>query len=280
VCREDFEVAAWLIDMGASLNLVKSFLETIIEDEQHVVLNQVLKAQTERIIQGHSILFSFLELNQNVPGLSAVVEKVMEVENPDAYFAVFYIPQDQKVFLIARSQKERIDLHHLLHEYGGGGHQLAASATISSTNGLFFFQEFLDYLEKSLVPAVRAREIMSKNVCCISENKSLLEAAVLLEETNHSGLPVLNDQGEITGFIGLKDIMKGRKAQVMKAPVSAYMRKPAIIADASITIREVERLFYKHHVGHIPVTEANKLIGIITRWDYLRHLKEKDRDAQ
>jgi len=275
VCRKDYEVAAWLIDMGASLKLVKSFLETVKEDEQIAVLNRILMNKTERIIQGHSILFSFLELDENVSGLAAVVEKVMEIENSDAYFAVFFLPRSKTVLLIARSRKERIDLHYLLQVYGGGGHQFAASARINNCDGFSFFEELQAYLEKSLVPAVRARDIMTKDVCFITENKTLMEASMLLEEINHTGVPVLNDRGDIAGFLHLKDIMKGRKAGVMQSPVSAYMSKPAITAESSLTMREVERLFYRHHIGHLPVTENNRLAGILTRYDYLQYQKRK-----
>ena len=277
VSRKDFEVAAWLIDMGASLKLVKSFLETIKEDEQIAVMNQILMNKTERVIQGHLILFSYMELEENVPGLAAVVEKVMEIENPDAYFAVFFLPRNKTVLLIARSQKERIDLHHILHAYGGGGHQFAASAKINNCEGLSFFEELRGYLEKSLIPAVRAGDIMTRDVWFINENKTLMEASMLLEEINHTGVPVLSNGGGVTGFINLRDIMKGRKACVMQSPVSAYMSKPVITADSSLTLREVERLFYRHHIGHLPVTENNRLTGILTRHDYLQYQKRKSR---
>ena len=275
VTREDYEVAAWLLDMGASLKLVKSFLETIKEDEQVAVMNRVLAIKEEHIIQGHSILFSYLEIEENISGLAAVVEKVMEIENPDAYFAVFYVQKIKKILLIARSQKERIDLHYLLQEYGGGGHQSAASARISDREGPAFLNELMTHLEKSLEPAVRARDIMTRDVHTINETNSLLDVSMLLEEINHSGLPVLNDRGEVAGYIGLRDIMKGRRAGTMNAPVSAFMTRPAITADCSITMREVERIFYKYHIGHLPILENNKLAGLITRYDYLEYQKRK-----
>ena len=275
VSREDFEVAAWLIDMGASLKLVKSFLETVKDDEQIAVMDRILMNKVQRVIQGHSILFSFMELKKNVSGLAAVVDKVMEIENPDAYFAVFHLTGNRTTMLIARSQKERIDLHYLLQAYGGGGHQLAASARINDCDGFSFFNELQAHLEKSLIPAVRARDIMTRDVRFITENKSLMEASMLLEEINHSGVPVLNDGGDVAGFLHLKDIMKGRKARVMQSPASAYMSKPAITAESSMTMREVERLFYRHNIGHLPVIENKRLTGILTRSDYLRYQKRK-----
>ena len=279
VTREDFETAAWLLDMGASLKLVKSFLETIKEDKQVTVMNHILAIKEERIIQGHTILFSYMEIEDNISGLAAVVEKIMEIENPDAYFAVFHITKNQKTMLIARSQRERIDLQYLLFKYGGGGHQFAASANISNNEGPVFFRELQAHLEITLAPAVRARDIMTRNVFTINENKTLLEASMFLEEINHTGFPVIKNNGDVSGFMDLRDIMKGRKAGAMNAPVSAYMTKPAIIADASITMREVEQIFYKHNIGHLPVLEYGKLSGIVTRYDYLEYQKKRQGEA-
>jgi tRNA nucleotidyltransferase (CCA-adding enzyme) len=277
VCRADFEVAAYLLDMGASLKLVKSFLETIKDDDQILVLNQVLLVMDTHTIQGHKILLSYLELDDNIPGLAEVVERVFDIESPDAYFAVFSIPKKKTVLLIARSQNSQIDLHEFLNVYGGGGHQLAGSAKIANKEGPAFFEEFRADLERKLSPAVQSGDIMTRSVCTINENKTLLEASKVLENEDLSGVPVLNDNGVVTGFISLRDIMKGRKAGVMNAPVKAYMARPVISSPASISMREVERIFYKHHIGHLPIVEDDKLLGIVTRWDYLEYRKHQGR---
>jgi len=271
VTRADYEVSAWLLDMGASLRLVKSFLETVREEEQIAVLNQ-LRPEAHSI-QGNAILLSYLELEGNVSGLSAVVEKIMDVQNPDAYFAVFYIPRDETVLLIARSQKKIIDLQALLSVYGGGGHQLAASAKVTGVNGQKFFQEFLQFLNYSLEPAIVVNEIMTKNVFTIHETTSLMEASMFLERVELTACPVVDKEGNVSGFISLRDIMKGRKHGKMQSPVKAFMSKPVISAGTKVTLREVERLFYKNKIGHLPILEDGKLLGIVTRWDYLQFHK-------
>ncbi|MDR1212106.1 MAG: CBS domain-containing protein [Spirochaetaceae bacterium] len=275
VRREDYEAAAYCLEMGASLKLVKSFLETIKEDRQMTALHELLRTGGIRDIQGHSILLSYLELDENIPGLAAVVEKIMSLENPDAYFAVFFIPKNSTALLIARSQKPGIDLHELLSAFGGGGHQMAGSAKMECRDGRAFLEEFTAYLEKSLTPATRARDIMTRGVHSISENASLLEASRLLESIEHTGVPVLDSGGVLTGFISLRDIMKGRKAALMQAPVKAFMSRNPVISDGSHTMREIERIFFKHRISHLPVVEDGKLSGLVTRWDYLQHKKNQ-----
>jgi len=276
VCREDMEVSAWLLDMGASLRLVKSFLETVKEDNQIMILNQLLMQVQNNLVRGHEILFSYLEIEENMPGLAPVVEKIMDIKNPDAYFAIFFFRKNKTVLLIARSQKELIDLHALLSPYGGGGHQLAASLLLRNQEGLRFYDSFLKYLEQSLPPATSARDIMTRNVFTINENNSIMNASMYMEEINHTGLPVLNNDGKLTGFLSLRDIMKARRASQMHAPVSAYMAKNVISSNPDITMREVERLFYKHHIGHLPLLEKNELSGMVTRWDLLQYKKRRE----
>jgi tRNA nucleotidyltransferase (CCA-adding enzyme) len=274
----DFEAASWLLEAGASLSLVKSFLETVREDNQIAVLNQVLQIKTNRIIRGHSIDLSYLELDSNVQGLSAVVEKVMELSNPDAYFALFYIRKTKCTILIARSQQTRIDLKTLLAPFGGGGHQLAASALVKNRLGPEFFEEFVAYLQDNVTPAIRARDIMIEDVECIEQSKKLIDLSKRLEVLELSGLPVVeigDGYRKLVGFITLKDISKGRKANAMNAPVSAYMTKPAISARPEMTLRELERIFYKYHIERLPVVENERLIGIVSRWDYLTIHKKK-----
>jgi tRNA nucleotidyltransferase (CCA-adding enzyme) len=275
VHREDLETAAWLLDMGASLRLVKSFLETIKEDDQILALNQLLLLCHTRVIQGHHILISYLEIEENIPGLAAVVEKIMEIENPDAYFAVFFIRKKGTILVIARSQKRRINLHELLTVYGGGGHQMAASLMLRNREGPRFWEEFLEYLERSLVPATRARDIMTKKVYTAREDSTILEASKYMEEINHTGLPVLNGEGRLSGFLSLRDIMKARRASLMHVPVRAFMTKNIISSGPETTMREVERLFYKHHIGHLPIVEDEKLAGIVTSWDFLEYKKQR-----
>ena len=268
VTRDDYEVSAWLLDMGASLRLVKSFLETVKEENQIAILEQL--RPEPYLIQGNEVLLSYHELEENVAGLAEVVEKIMDMRNHDAYFAVFSIPREKTVILIGRSQKNNIDLHTLFSVFGGGGHQLAASAKISSHCGRTFFEELKSHLEQSLKPAVRVKDIMTKNVFTIHETTSLMDASMFLERVDYTAVPVVNNEGDVSGYISLRDIMKGRKQGKMHTPVKAYMSKPVVSAGSMTTMREIERIFHKEKIGHLPIMDDGKLVGIVSRWDYLQ----------
>jgi tRNA nucleotidyltransferase (CCA-adding enzyme) len=96
---------------------------------------------------------------------------------------------------------------------------------------------------------------------------------MFLERVDLTSCPVVDKEGSVSGFISLRDIMKGRKNGKMQAPVKAFMSRPVISAGSKITLREIERIFYKYKIGHLPILEEGKLLGIVTRWDYLQFQK-------
>jgi CBS-domain-containing membrane protein len=120
---------------------------------------------------------------------------------------------------------------------------------------------------------------MSREVFSVNENQSLLDASKYMEQVNRTGLPVLNDAGKLNGFLSLREIMKGRKNSQMSSPVRAYMIRNVISAPPGVTLREIERLFFRHHIGHLPIVENNALAGIVSRGDYLRGRMRPDSQA-
>jgi tRNA nucleotidyltransferase (CCA-adding enzyme) len=101
---------------------------------------------------------------------------------------------------------------------------------------------------------------------------------MFLERVDLTACPVVDKEGDVCGLISLRDIMKGRKSGKMQAPVKAFMSKPVISAGSKVTMREIERIFYKHKISHLPILEEGKLLGIVTRWDYLQFQKRSPQE--
>ncbi|MCL2293614.1 MAG: CBS domain-containing protein [Spirochaetes bacterium] len=268
----DFICASQLLEQGANIALVKHFLKSITEEHQINMFHEILYRLAYRDINGHGIMLSYIEIEDQLPGLAAVVENIFELENQDAFFAVFYLAKRNDTLIIARSRKEIIDLNRILSIYNGGGHKLASSATIKKAEGKAIYDNILKHLEENIPAAASAGDIMSKNLHTINENMKLLNASIFLEEINCTGAPVINDNGELTGILTLRDIMKGRKAGQIHSPVKAYMSKNVVSVNKNISVKEVEKVLYKNNIGHLPVMENNKLAGILTRTDVIRHL--------
>ena len=114
---------------------------------------------------------------------------------------------------------------------------------------------------------------MTADVHVISEEHSLLDASISLERINHTGLPVTNEAKGLVGFLTLRDIMKGRKSDQMHAPIKAFMTKKVVTAAKTTTVREIEQLLFRNNIGHLPIVEEGRVVGIVTRSDYLRFVE-------
>lgn len=269
VTCEDFEVSSFLIDSGASLKLVSHFLQPLRKKLQVSLFHQVLNSLEYRKIQGHHVLTSYIGLDEESSGVNAVVEKVFEVEHTEIYIAFFYIKKRKKLLIVGRNTKANIKLNEIMAEFGGGGHTQAASAVIKTEYGRPIYNQIIDYMDKAILPAYTAMDIMTADVITLNENSSLLDASMKLEEIAHTGAPVLSDDERVTGFLTLRDISKGRRGGQMHAPVKGYMTKKLITARTDSTVREIDDLMFENNIGHLPIIDDGNLRGIVTRNDYL-----------
>lgn len=279
VTESDFEVARYLKSCGASLDMVQKFLKRLSGKTQVTLFHEILNRIVYYDMNGHFVGVSFFEMDEQEGGLAAVVEEVHEVENTDATFCVFGFRKDKSCAIIARSQMESIPVNKLLKEYDGGGHILAASAYIKNVSAADIHKQLIVRLQREIIPACVAADLMTRDVKCIREDWTLKDASIFLEETDHTGAPVVNDAGELAGIISLRDIMKGRRAEQMNAPVTAYMTRKVVTIPQDTAVRVIEHIIYNRNIGHLPVTENGKILGIITRTDlldYMTHRKKRD----
>ncbi len=275
VVDEDFHAAAYLLSCGANIDIIQTFLRPLSAKYQVTLFHELLNRLQYRTIHGQRVIISYFETEEESDGLGAVTEKVFEVEDQDVYFALFHFPKREKTLIISRNKKHNIRLNEIMQVFGGGGHEKAASATVKGKSGSHVYSTLLEYIDEALAPAVTAEEIMAHPVTTIEETMSLFDASLLLEEISHTGVPVIGDktnggkEGQIVGFLTLRDIMKGRRADQMHAPVKGYMSRNLVSAPPETTVREIEEILFSHNIGHLPIVRDKQVVGIITRSDYL-----------
>lgn len=273
VSPEDLKVAAFLLDQGAELPLVKDFLVSLREKTQITLFHEVLNKMETRTIRGHAVQSCYLEMTEDTQGIGAVVEKVFEVENSEIFFGFFFFSGGGRLLVIARNACEEFHVNEIMSDFGGGGHRNAAAATIKTADGPAMYAKFLDYLKDELSPAVTAGDIMTREVAFLRPEMTLLEASLFLEQVCHSGAPVLDGAGFIAGFLTLREIMKGRKLGKMQVPVSAFMIRDPLCIPADMILRDVEEILYRNNIGHLPVIVDNRMAGIVTRTDFLDYMR-------
>ena len=150
---------------------------------------------------------------------------------------------------------------------------------------------------------MQAKEIMTKDVVSVTPDTSVEDVAKLLVEKKIAGVPVVAADGSVQGIVsesdlmcheldpkdpgvfklfiwGLKDEEKVEEyrhiiEKKMAATAGKIMTKPAIAVDAGDDVADVGQLMLDKRIKRVIVTQYGKLVGIISRADFVRMLVEK-----
>jgi len=270
VTPQDFAAASFLMERGASVNIISKYLKPLKENYQVELFHKILNQMIYQEINGHVIILSYIVLEKQKGGLAAVIEQLNDVEKPDAVFAIFFFKKENNALIVARSNNSLIDCNVFMRRFDGAGHPGAASAVVKNTNGRELFERLLRLLKNEMSYALLARDVMQKDILCINDKWNMLQASLFLEKIDHSGAPVVDDKGKLIGIITLRDIMKARRSGQMNAPVRAYMTTKLITCSNETTLRKVEDIMYDNNIGYLPVMENEDLVGFVTRSDIIR----------
>ena len=114
---------------------------------------------------------------------------------------------------------------------------------------------------------MQARDIMTADhIWTCNEATEVREAAQMLAEHNIGSLPVLDNQGRLSGLITDRDICCRVVAhgRGFETPVRDVMSKPVHMVHPDADVREVERVMEEYKIRRIPVVdEDNRLQGYI-----------------
>jgi CBS domain-containing protein len=121
-----------------------------------------------------------------------------------------------------------------------------------------------------------ARNIMTHHATVITEDQSLGAIASILVHARSGGVPVVDEQERLVGFVSETDLM-GALLRSNDGTIAArdIMSTPAISVDEFATTDEVMTIFRARDIHHLPVVRGDKLVGIITPFDVLKFFLDK-----
>lgn len=90
------------------------------------------------------------------------------------------------------------------------------------------------------------------------------------EESGFDRFPVLDDKDKVVGMITPREVL-GKEGSEL---ISKYMKKPVQV-NPKTTVAYAAHIMEWEDVEQIPVTEGDKFLGIISRADVLKGLKER-----
>jgi CBS domain-containing protein len=151
------------------------------------------------------------------------------------------------------------------------------------------------------VDELTVREIMTTDVVTVKPDTTVGELADILAQNKISGVPVVDDQGRVLGMVSEADIIlrdadihfpyyiqflemvvylqsvhkfEERVRKAIGSKVSEVMSEEVVSISPDATVREVATLMADRSVNRLPVTENERLVGIVTRGDIVRAIAD------
>jgi CBS domain-containing membrane protein len=128
--------------------------------------------------------------------------------------------------------------------------------------------------------AYRVRDFMMSSVTTVPRESSLLDAALTMRRSAIRHLPVVDGE-RLVGILTERDIQRASPSLLSditqeeynaifeNTPVERVMFRDPVTVSPDASIRDAVSLIQDHKVGCLPVVEAGRLVGIVTRSDLL-----------
>ncbi len=164
---------------------------------------------------------------------------------------------------------------------------------ITPSDCMELYQVAFEHALSKLRNAIKAEQIMTRNVMTVSEDDSLIEVVKVMAKNEISGLPVLRNDLSVSGVISEKDFLKkmndDKKPSLMcvilqciettgciatnfnDCVASDIMSSPPIITSPQTPVLEVANIMDQKNINRVPIIDDQlKLVGIIARSDIVQ----------
>lgn len=115
-------------------------------------------------------------------------------------------------------------------------------------------------------------KVKGNAVWTVSPEASVIEALNYMAEKQIGALLVLEGD-HIAGIVSERDFVRKiseTNACTLEAPVSEYMTPKVFTITPSQTIEDCMEVMTEKHIRHLPVVEAEKLVGMISIGDVVK----------
>jgi len=141
---------------------------------------------------------------------------------------------------------------------------------------------------------MKVSDVMVYDISAVFEDDSIERVVDIMSKQYLSGVPVVDEEMRVVGFITENDIMKAsipsyfallqsasflpdtnqfvrNISQIKDDKISKYMSKPPIVIMEDEPLIHAADLMIRHNIKTIPVVDKeNRLIGVITKIDILK----------
>ena len=121
------------------------------------------------------------------------------------------------------------------------------------------------------------RDVMSWDIEVLRTTETAADAASYLATHNEDTVPLCLSDGSLAGTVSHRDIVtkvvaKGLDPREVTLAELAE-RSDALALDADISVEEAVSIMCRYHRARLPVTEGDRVIGLVTQRDVARSLQ-------
>jgi tRNA nucleotidyltransferase (CCA-adding enzyme) len=269
--ERDLKAVAYLIRRGANLNIISEFIKAEISRTELDLLNELVESSKHLVIGGVRISLHEAVREEYIGDVAHLAHRIIEMEEIDA--CILILSMEGKIVLIGRSRVPEFNTAEFMERFGGGGHPVAASATLKEEPLELVRDRVIEVVKAVVRPQKVAANIMTRPVITIPWKATMKEVESKLTRSGVNVLPVLKDDRYI-GVISRENVEKALYHGFHDSKVIEFMTTDAAVAEPENSIREVEAQMIEQNQRFMPVVKEGKIIGAITRTDLLRNLYE------
>ena len=118
---------------------------------------------------------------------------------------------------------------------------------------------------------VTVGELMKSPVMTLTKHQTAGHAVELMRTHKVSALPVVGPDQEPLGMITAADLLGQHTAAT---PVSAFMSGDVITIPVNEGPHVAARIMRNHHFHHVVVTDAHRVVGMVSAYDLLALVEE------
>jgi predicted transcriptional regulator len=142
----------------------------------------------------------------------------------------------------------------------------------------------------------KVKDVIIRDLTAVSENTPLKEVANILSRRRVSGVPVVDKQHRLIGFISEADIIHSvfphkrpgelflrsfaqvvrKMSQIGEKKVRDYMERSIITLKEDDDLEEAVQLLLERNLKYIPVVREGFLVGVVSRAEICRFLMEEE----
>ncbi|GGD17209.1 acetoin utilization AcuB family protein [Pontibacillus salipaludis] len=120
-------------------------------------------------------------------------------------------------------------------------------------------------------------EVMKTEVISLKADETIETALKLLNDHHIRHIPIVDEHNHVIGIVSDRDVRDASPSvfqieqdkEALQNKLESIMSSPVITAHPLDFVEEIASIFYEHEIACVPVTKANKLVGIITEKDML-----------